>query len=70
MGLGCALENLVLGSAARGLRPTVTMLPDGDDSARVARIELTPEEPQSSPLYKAIGRRHTNRGLYEPDQGR
>ena len=66
IGLGCALENLVLGSAARGLRPTVAMLPDGSGSPRVARIELTPEEPQSSPQYDAIGERHTNRGPYEP----
>ena len=68
IGLGCALENLVLGCLARGLRPTVTMLPDGSDSDRVAHLDLAPvsDAPQSTPLYDAIGLRHTNRGPYQP----
>ena len=69
IGLGCALENLALGCEARGLRPLVTLLPDGADADRVAHVELAPgtgPAPSPSPLYDAIGRRHTNRGPYEP----
>ena len=46
IGLGCAVENLVLGARARGLAPEVSWLPDGDDSERVARITLASAEPR------------------------
>ncbi|MGW6281343.1 Acg family FMN-binding oxidoreductase [Kribbella sp. NPDC055071] len=64
VGLGCAVENLVLGAAARGLAPEVTWLPDGAEAGRVAHVELGSAQPQANPLYDAIGRRHTNRGPY------
>ena len=68
IGLGCALENLVLGAVARGLRPSVTLMPDGNDPTWVARVELAPlaESAPSDPRYDAIGRRHTNRAPYQP----
>lgn len=62
VGLGCALENLVLGARARGLAPAVTLMPDGTKAARVA---LGTGESTAGPLYDAIGDRHTNRGPYE-----
>ena len=65
VGLGCALENLVLACRVRGLTPAIALLPDGPSAARVARVELTPATPQGSALYDAIGRRHTNRGPYD-----
>ena len=65
VGLGCALENLVLACRARGLEPTVTLLPDGPGDTRVAHVALSEGAPESSPLYEAIGRRHTNRGPYD-----
>ncbi len=65
-GMGCALENLVLGCPPRGLSPTVTLLPDGPAGQRVAHVELTPVAPRTDPLYAAIDRRHTNRGPYAP----
>jgi hypothetical protein len=63
IGLGCALENLVRGAVAHGLRPSVTLMPDGNDPTRVARVELAPlaESASSDPRYHAIGRRHTKR---------
>ncbi|KQW50975.1 hypothetical protein ASC77_25310 [Nocardioides sp. Root1257] len=64
VGLGCAVENLVLGADARGLSPRLTWLPDGDDSSRVASVALGAGEPTSGELYDAIGDRHTNRGPY------
>jgi hypothetical protein len=65
VGVGCALENLALACQARGLRPTIDLMPDGPDSDRVAHVALSPGERHPNPLYDAIGRRHTNRGPYD-----
>ncbi|HEX3259937.1 MAG TPA: hypothetical protein VHS35_15555 [Pseudonocardia sp.] len=65
-GMGCALENLMLACAPRGLAPAVTLLPDGPAGARVAHVELTAAPARTDPLYAAIDRRHTNRGPYAP----
>jgi hypothetical protein len=65
VGLGCAVENLVLGCRARGLEPTVVRLPDGVDGARVAHVALVAGPARSNPRYEAIGDRHTNRGPYD-----
>ena len=65
VGLGCAIENLALGAAARGLRPAVSLLPDGAGGTRVAHVELSTATPSTSPHYEAIGHRHTNRGPYD-----
>ncbi len=65
MGIGCALENLVLASEARGLRPAVTLLPDGPAGPRMAEVTVSSGEAAISPLYDAIGERHTNRGPYQ-----
>lgn len=66
IGLGCALENLVLASGPRGLRPAVSLLPDGPSGERVAHVELAQATPSTSPLYDVIDQRHTNRGPYQP----
>jgi len=63
IGLGCAVENLVLAAAARGLGPSVTLLPGGDDGP-VAHVALTPSAARPSALHDAIGDRHTHRGRY------
>ncbi|WP_433037075.1 Acg family FMN-binding oxidoreductase [Actinomycetospora sp. CA-053990] len=65
VGLGCALENLVLACAPQGLRPVVTLLPDGDGD-RVAHVGLVPTAPGAEPLAGVIDRRHTHRGPYRP----
>jgi hypothetical protein len=68
MGIGCAIENLALACAARGLVPAVTLLPDGPTGPRLAEIAVTAGQPAPSPLYDAIGDRHTNRGPYDADR--
>lgn len=68
IGLGCALENLVLATDARGFRSTVTLMPDVSDLTHVATIDLVPGPAVDSPLYQAIGTRHSNRGPYKADQ--
>lgn len=64
LGLGCALENLMIAARARGLGPRLIPLPDPDRPLLVARVDLHGGARQSSPLYEAIAHRHTNRGPY------
>lgn len=67
IGLGCALENLILAAQAQGSHATVTLLPSATDKAHIAHIDLSsaPALPTISPLYQAIPHRHTNRYAYD-----
>ena len=65
--LGAAIENAAVAAPAKGLRPTVTLLPDGPDSDLVARIDVTTDHVELSPLAEAIAARRTNRGPYRAD---
>jgi hypothetical protein len=64
IGLGCALENLVLAATARGYRTEVTLFPDRADSTHIASVALTTGTPEVSGVHDAIGDRHSNRGPY------
>lgn len=73
LGLGAAIENLVIAARANGLaaevEPTpgnLPLMPDGAPS-RVARVLLQPSEGEHDGLAAAIPLRHTNRGPYRPD---
>jgi hypothetical protein len=73
IGIGCALENLMLAAAAKGYAATVTFQPGklapipADPEPRfLARVGLASGKPDQSELYNAIPRRHTNRSLYDP----
>ena len=65
MGVGCALENLLIAAAGEGYAATVALLPDPRNPAHAAHIGLSPATPVASELYQAIPRRHTNRGPYD-----
>ena len=72
LGLGCALENLMLAARANGYAATATLLPailspisSQSQSELVARVDLAPGTREKSELYNAIPRRHTNRSSYE-----
>ena len=65
IGLGCALENLMLAAEANGYETRLTLMPDDADPAHAARIDLSPGRANSSDLYKAIPKRHTNRAAYD-----
>jgi nitroreductase len=67
VGLGAALENLVLAAEAHGLAPGIELLPDGPRSAHAARVELVRSAARRSELYAAIPRRHTNRYAFVED---
>lgn len=73
IGMGCALENLMLAAAANGYQPAVTLvpgklgpIPTKDMPKLVARADLSPGKPEETELYNAIPRRHTNRSAYIP----
>lgn len=65
IGLGCALENLLLAAAANGYTTHVTLSPDASDETLVARIGLTQGSTPVSALYTMIPLRHTNRYPYD-----
>jgi hypothetical protein len=67
IGIGCALENLVLGCRARGLDAAVSLLPDGPTGPRMAEVTVQAGRVVRSVLYDAIGDRHTNRGPYRAE---
>jgi len=71
IGLGCALENMMVAAAAHGYTATATLLPGKlapipYDPKRqlVAQVNLAPGQQQKSALYDAIPDRHTNRNPY------
>lgn len=64
IGLGCAVENLVLAAEFHGRQATVAWMPDDNDETFVADIALSRAEPKRNPLYLAIVNRHTNRGPF------
>lgn len=64
IGLGCAVENLVVAARAAGRQTEVTLLPDGADGDRVAEVRLEDGPVADAALFEAIPRRHTNRGRY------
>jgi nitroreductase len=63
IGLGCALENLVIAARARGRAAQVELLPDPAQPNFVARVSLEPAPAQDG-LFDVIALRHTNRGAY------
>ena len=75
IGIGCALENLMLAGAANGYAATLTLIPGklsaiAADSGPnlVARVDLAASDRQESEIYSAIPRRHTNRNPYQPEK--
>ncbi len=65
IGVGCALENLLLAAEANGYAHQLTLLPSAQDSAHAARVDLSSGNASVSELYEAIPNRHTNRGPYD-----
>jgi nitroreductase len=75
IGIGCALENLLLAAPANGYAATATLLPGklGAIPAEpkpqlLARVNLVTGERTERELYNAIPQRHTNRSPYHPDK--
>ena len=73
IGMGCALENLMLAAPANGYVATVELLPGKlgpihaePKSQLLARVDIASGKREENELYDAIPRRHTNRGPYDP----
>jgi len=72
IGLGCAVENMMLTAAAQGykvelnLAPGVlTRIPEKPEPVLAASLALTFGAAQKSSLQKVISQRHTNRAAYD-----
>ena len=74
LGLGCALENMMLTARAEGyevelrLEPGTLTGPSETEFVKVATLNLSPAEKETSPLYAAIPARHTDRSSYAPQE--
>ncbi len=75
IGLGCAIENMLLAAPAHGWRAEVNLtggrlnaIPQNPEQKLIATLTLTRAQPTRSALYQAIGQRHTNRGAYLRDR--
>jgi nitroreductase len=73
IGMGCALENLMLAAPANGYAAAAALLPGKlgpipaePKSQLLARVNLASGKREENELYNAIPRRHTNRGPYDP----
>ena len=71
LGLGCALENMMLTAGAQGyevglkLEPGTLSGPSASEQfIKVATLNLTPSSANPSSLYEAIPERHTDRSSY------
>src|SRR5215472_1443979 len=71
IGIGCALENLLLAAEAAGYRWSFDELASarGGELQPVARVLLKEGASRPSDLYAAIPKRHTNRGPYLRGKG-
>lgn len=65
IGLGCAIENLLVAASAEGYAYQLHLMPDASDRTHIAEIDLSLGDRSESELYKAIPHRHTNRGPYD-----
>ena len=64
MGLGCAIENMVIGAETLGFTPILNMFPTGTGSTHIARMTVFPGRPKDRPEAKILTKRRTHRGAY------
>lgn len=64
--LGCAIENMMIAAPTNGLQAELLMPPAAANGA-VASVALRTAPQVRSPLYAAIGERHSNRSEYRAD---
>lgn len=65
MGLGCALENMLVATTALGWKADVALTPDAGNPTLAARVTLSDGAAKPSELFDAIPKRHTHRGPYD-----
>ncbi|MCP4187983.1 MAG: hypothetical protein GY763_10330 [Gammaproteobacteria bacterium] len=65
IGLGCALENLLLAAKASGYSYKLDYFPDESKPEHAIHIDFSEGDALSSSLFHAIPHRHTNRGPHD-----
>jgi hypothetical protein len=65
IGIGCALENLLLTAESSGYAVKGLVFDQNPASGRIASVEFANAGLTESTLYRAIPYRHTNRGPYQ-----
>lgn len=74
LGLGCAIENMIVAASAAGFAVSIDIPPgrlEGplhDEATRVASLDLEPATASPSGLAAFIATRHTNRGPYQRER--
>ena len=75
VGLGCALENMLVAAEAAGLHFRLAVMPTPEDLTHVATIDFAGDTEAAWPLHanepeyhQAIVKRHTNRGPYDRER--
>lgn len=75
LGLGCALENMMLAARANGYTPALELTegsldppPADAEAVHAAHLSIGPATSATGDLYRAIPHRHTNRGPYQLDR--
>ena len=68
LGLGCAVENMVIGAEALGFTPILNLFPAGTTSNHIARMTVFAGGLKERPEAKALAKRHTHRGPYLRDR--
>jgi nitroreductase len=68
VGIGAAIENLVLQAGSERLSPDLELVPLGVSSNHAARVVLTPAARRAASLCANIPHRHTNRYPYVVDK--
>lgn len=61
---GAVIENFRLAAAAKGLKVSISFLPDPDNPLKVASLTLAPCDSEIHPHFEALEKRVTNRRFY------
>jgi hypothetical protein len=65
IGLGCALENMMIAARGKGFTPALTIFPNKSDLSLIARVGLRPGATAADAHFNIIGERRTNRSSYD-----
>ncbi len=65
IGLGCALENLLIAGQAKGYDPRLTLFPNPNTPTLIAHVDLRSGPESNGALYKSIAKRHTSRAPFD-----
>jgi nitroreductase len=68
IGVGCCIENMVLGASGVGITPLLNIFPEGPAGKTIARFTIFEGVGPVSKEAKALAQRHTNRGPYQRDR--